>query len=66
MTPMEEARITCRYAMNLGHTALHEHFDMWLDAEYNASVTLTGDEPEYIEALAEIKSKLGTDKCLLK
>lgn len=66
MTPMEEAVATCKYALTLGLTALNEHFDIWLDVEFNKSVGLNGDEPEYIIALGEIKSKLGTEQCLLK
>lgn len=63
MTPMEEAIITCRYASNLGFTALKEHIDIWVEDD---SADFTEDELMYIEALIEIKSKLGTEQCLLK
>jgi hypothetical protein len=66
MTPMEEAIITCKYALNLGLTALNEHFNIWLDEAVNASGVLTQDEVAYIAALSDIKRKLGTNQCLLK
>jgi hypothetical protein len=66
MTPMEEAIITCKYALSLGLTALNEHIDMWMDDEVNASGILSYDEVQYIKALTEIKQKLGTEQCLLK
>lgn len=66
MTEMEEAILTCKYALNLGLTALNEHFDIWLNEAVNTSFKLTQDEVAYIAALGEIKRKLGTDQCLLK
>lgn len=66
MTSMEEAITTCKYALSLGLTALNEHFDLWIDPVFNAMHPLSGDEPQYVEALIEIKSKLGTEECLLK
>jgi hypothetical protein len=66
MTQMEEAILTCKYALDLGLTALNEHFDIWLDEAVNASGTLSQDEVAYIAALTEIKRKLGTDQCLIK
>lgn len=66
MTPLEEAIITCKYASNLGLTALNEHFNLWIDPEFNAMHPLSGDEQDYVDALIEIKNKLGTEQCLLK
>lgn len=63
MNHMEEAIITCKYAQNLGYTALKEHIDIWVEVD---DPNITEDEALYIEALIEIKSKLGTEQCLLK
>lgn len=63
MSPKEEAIVTCQYACNLGLTALKEHFSLWLEDD---SADFTEDELLYIEALIEIKSKLGTEQCLLR
>lgn len=62
MTHLEEAVATCKYAQSLGETALKEHFDIWLEFE---DPDTTEDELLYIEALIEVKSKLGTEECLL-
>lgn len=63
MTPIEEAIAVCKYAKSLGETALKEHFDIWIEFD---DPNAKEDELLYIEALIEVKSKLGTDQCLLK
>lgn len=61
MTHIEEAVTTCKYALNLGLTALNEHFALWLDEPAD-----NADEQAYVDALTEVKAKLGTSECLLK
>lgn len=63
MTHIEEAVITCKYALSLGLEGLNQHIDMWLDESIPYE---NADELKYANALREVKSKLGTEQCLLK
>lgn len=62
MTHIEEAIATCKYALSLSLTALHEHFAIWLD---DTNPVDNDDERAYCVALAEVRSKFNTDKCYL-
>lgn len=63
MTHTEEATIACKYALGYGHLALQEHFNIWLDESLPYECE---DDSLYAAALKIIKSKLGTEQCLLK
>ena len=66
MNVREEAIRDCKYAASLNMTGdfgLHYHIANWLDEEFPP---LDDDEQEYQDAIREIKSKLGTEECLLK
>ena len=58
----KEAVEDCQWALGMSETALHQHIDMWTG--FPPSV----DSPQYSYwcTIAEIKSKLGTNECLLK
>lgn len=58
----QDAVMDCRYALSLSQTALHQHLNTWLESLDEMSE----DDKEYCLTLAEIKAKLGTNKCLLK
>jgi hypothetical protein len=63
MNPREEAISDCKYAISLGEVALNQHIQIWQDSPPTVNV---GEEYEYWCTLAEIKSKLGSEECLLK
>lgn len=61
MTEREQAILDCKYAKSIGQSMLNFHIGMWL---LDATVP-DDDEKEYQLAIIEIKSKLGTEECLL-
>lgn len=54
----------CKYALSLGRTAYTQHIDIWCNFD-EPMVDMDFDH-EYLTALIEIKSKEGTEECLLK
>jgi len=68
-TMREQAIADCKYGYELGDvgdgkfTALWFHINLWThsDSEFD-----TEDDIEYRATIAEIKSKLFTEECLLK
>lgn len=53
----------CKYALSLGRTAFNQHINIWCNFE-SPMVDMDFDK-EYLTALIEIKTKEGTEECLL-
>jgi hypothetical protein len=63
MNQREQAILDCKYAASLSVTTLMMHIGIWtLDVLRPTDY----DDIVYQQTIIEIKSKLGTDQCLLK
>lgn len=60
MTEREQAVSDCKYARSLSVNTLNSHIGMWTLGDVDP------DEQDYQDTIREIKSKLGTEECLLK
>lgn len=53
----------CKYALSLGRTAFNQHINIWCN--FTSPMVDMDFDKEYLTALIEIKSKEGTEECLL-
>lgn len=65
----DEAIADCKYAASLGEFALEQHIESWTapggwEPACPEKVWRDGEYPYHL-AIMEIKSKLGTDECLI-
>lgn len=62
MNQREQAILDCKYATSLSVTTLMAHIGIWT---LDSIPTTDYDDIVYQQTIIEIKSKLGTDQCLL-
>lgn len=53
----------CKYALSLGRIAFNQHINIWCN--FTSPMVDMDFDKEYLTALIEIKSKEGTEECLL-
>lgn len=53
----------CKYALSLGRTAFNQHINIWCN--FTSPMVDNDFDKEYLTALIEIKTKEGTEECLL-
>lgn len=63
ITARDQAISDCKYAASLGEVGLNQHIQIWEGFPPSADAI---EDYEYWCTMAEIKSKLGSEECLLK